>query len=291
MHSVYRNLPRGHIRLLTVHPGNETTALSGTLHSTPLEEAPQFEAVSYAWGTGSFTETLNIISNPGTVFTSGEHEVSGAGHITRNVTSLLRCLRRRSETRILWIDAICINQASISERNDQVQQRRKIYSRARVVVIWLGPAIEGDGSGQAIAFLNQMGQNQQRRNNTISDGLVQDDDSAFSQDYQDGSESTKVISSTHLLTARAITPQDLPSPGRMLLSLMTTYYIKTKSSENYNYYVNVKVWNLWGLQRQSLARGETARRARLAMAFLVDIKVDEEISHVTLGAPGCCYDS
>lgn len=182
MHSVYRNLPRGHIRLLTVHPGNETTALSGTLHSTPLEEAPQFEAVSYAWGTGSFTETLNIISNPGTVFTSGEHEVSGAGHITRNVTSLLRCLRRRSETRILWVDAICINQANISERNDQVQQRRKIYSRARVVVIWLGPAIEGDGSGQAIAFLNQMGQNQQRRNNTISDGLVQDDDSAFSQD-------------------------------------------------------------------------------------------------------------
>ncbi|KAH9233416.1 hypothetical protein K456DRAFT_1838489 [Colletotrichum gloeosporioides 23] len=261
MHSVYRNLPRGHIRLLTVHPGNETTALSGTLHSTPLEAAPEFEAVSYAWDTGSFTETLNIISNPSTVSTSGEHEVSGAGHIsiTRNVTSLLRCLRRESEARVLWIDAICINQANISERNDQVQQMRKIYSRARVVVIWLGPATEGDGSDRAIAFLNQMGQNQQRRSNTTSDGSVQDDDSTFIQDYEDGSESTKVIPSTHLLTARASTHRDLLSPGRMLLSLMTTFrywvqlwskYIKTKSSENYNYYVNVKVWNPWELRKR-----------------------------------------
>ncbi|CAI0654522.1 unnamed protein product [Colletotrichum noveboracense] len=145
-----------------------------------------------------------------------------------------------------------------------------------------------------------MGQNQQRRSNTTSDGSVQDDDSTFIQDYEDGSESTKVIPSTHLLTARASTHRDLLSPGRMLLSLMTTFrywvqlwskYIKTKSSENYNYYVNVKVWNPWELRKRSLARSKTARRARLEMAYSVDIKVDGEISHVSLGAPGGCYDN
>ncbi|KAK2730266.1 heterokaryon incompatibility protein [Colletotrichum kahawae] len=304
MHSVYGNLPRGHIRLLTVHPGNETTALSGTLLSTPLEAAPEFEAVSYAWGTGSFTETLNIISNPGTASTSGEHGVSGAGQIsiTHNVTSLSRCLRRESEARVLWIDAICINQANITERNDQVQRMRKIYSRARVVVIWLGPATEGDGSDRAIAFLNQMGQSQNHRSNTesqrtmktsvVSDASMQEDDSTFSQESEDYFESTNVISSTPPLTERASLPRNLLSPARMLLSLTATFrdwvqiwsqYIRTKSSKNYNYYVNVKVWNPWELHRQSLARSKTAR---LEMAYFVDIKVDEEISHVTLGAPG-----
>ncbi|KAK4890937.1 hypothetical protein LTR27_010385 [Elasticomyces elasticus] len=37
-----------------------------------------------------------------------------------------------------WIDAICIDQANTKERNNQVQQMRKIFSYARFVLIWLG---------------------------------------------------------------------------------------------------------------------------------------------------------
>lgn len=39
-----------------------------------------------------------------------------------------------------WIDAICIDQSNVMERNHQVQIMRKIYSNARSVSVWLGKA-------------------------------------------------------------------------------------------------------------------------------------------------------
>jgi hypothetical protein len=38
----------------------------------------------------------------------------------------------------MWIDAICINQADIAEREAQVKLMRRIYQQASTVVIWLG---------------------------------------------------------------------------------------------------------------------------------------------------------
>ena len=37
-----------------------------------------------------------------------------------------------------WVDALCINQSDIDERNDQVQLMRRIYKQADSVMIWLG---------------------------------------------------------------------------------------------------------------------------------------------------------
>ncbi|KAF2822682.1 hypothetical protein CC86DRAFT_458461 [Ophiobolus disseminans] len=37
-----------------------------------------------------------------------------------------------------WVDALCINQQDIDERNTQVQMMGKIYSLAKLVVVWLG---------------------------------------------------------------------------------------------------------------------------------------------------------
>jgi hypothetical protein len=39
---------------------------------------------------------------------------------------------------MLWVDALCINQADIEERDEQVKKMGSIYSKARQVVIWLG---------------------------------------------------------------------------------------------------------------------------------------------------------
>jgi len=55
----------------------------------------------------------------------------------------------------MWIDAICINQNDISERNNQVRQMGAIYSQASQVVVWLGE--ETGDSGRAIAFLEKIG--------------------------------------------------------------------------------------------------------------------------------------
>lgn len=38
----------------------------------------------------------------------------------------------------LWIDAICLNQKNIQERNHQVKQMYEIYRSARSVLVWLG---------------------------------------------------------------------------------------------------------------------------------------------------------
>jgi hypothetical protein len=37
-----------------------------------------------------------------------------------------------------WIDAICINQLDVPERNQQLAMMKWIYFRADTVVIWLG---------------------------------------------------------------------------------------------------------------------------------------------------------
>ena len=58
-----------------------------------------------------------------------------------------------SNDRILWIDAICINQSDIQERNAQVRQMLDIYKSATRMVVWLG---EGDrDSDKATAFINK----------------------------------------------------------------------------------------------------------------------------------------
>jgi hypothetical protein len=43
---------------------------------------------------------------------------------------------------LLWIDAICIDQAFTPEKNEQVQQMKDIYKTSAGTIIWLGPADE-----------------------------------------------------------------------------------------------------------------------------------------------------
>lgn len=47
-------------------------------------------------------------------------------------------LRHADSARAIWVDAICINQGDINERNHQVHIMRRIYSRAASVIVWLG---------------------------------------------------------------------------------------------------------------------------------------------------------
>lgn len=62
------------------------------------------------------------------------------GHILTgsNLHAALLHLRYPDRTRTLWIDAICINQANITERGRQVGMMKDIYRSATRVVIWLG---------------------------------------------------------------------------------------------------------------------------------------------------------
>ena len=56
-----------------------------------------------------------------------------------NLYHALQDLLQRHSASYIWIGAICINQADIKERNQQVQLMGKIYSQADIVLGYLGP--------------------------------------------------------------------------------------------------------------------------------------------------------
>ncbi|KAK1754438.1 heterokaryon incompatibility protein-domain-containing protein [Echria macrotheca] len=91
----------------------------------------EYHALSYTWGDPIFTETLPVI----------DHVACGpitAIHITQNLHAALLSLRKPDTTLVLWVDAVCINQADVLERNSQVSNMPTTYSRASSVIVWLG---------------------------------------------------------------------------------------------------------------------------------------------------------
>jgi hypothetical protein len=89
---------------------------SGTAHP--------FEALSYAWGSGDSPKSI-LVNNC-------EYAVGA------NLHAALLHLRDRFMDRILWVDAICIDQTNTAEKSQQVQSMAKIYAKASRVIVWLG---------------------------------------------------------------------------------------------------------------------------------------------------------
>ncbi|KAJ9668949.1 hypothetical protein H2201_000775 [Coniosporium apollinis] len=125
------------IELLPPHKaaavGSSDEPLQCTIHVYSLDEAPEYEALSYMWG--SMHRHLPI-----SVMETDElgHETEKALYATPQLMMALRRLRQSSNTRRLWIDQLCINQDNNDERGKQVQLMGSIYKKAQRVVVWLG---------------------------------------------------------------------------------------------------------------------------------------------------------
>lgn len=122
---LYQDLGTRQIRLLVLRPD---PTLKGeiicTLQTVSIDSLPIYEALSYAWG-----------ENPPL------HRIRCNGHevpVGENLFHALRELRHGTEPRLLWIDAICIDQKNVKERGDQVSIMKDIYSLATGVIVWLG---------------------------------------------------------------------------------------------------------------------------------------------------------
>ncbi|RYP53835.1 hypothetical protein DL768_001286 [Monosporascus sp. mg162] len=63
--------------------------------------------------------------------------------ITKALAYVLRQFRHPHEPIVLWVDAICINQKDIAERNSQLTLMWTIYRRAEEVLVWLGEDLTG----------------------------------------------------------------------------------------------------------------------------------------------------
>ena len=144
IHPVYQkqklDVDRDCIRLLTISPGTSQDALHCGLVVVPLASDTAFEAVSYTWGQRDLGYLINI-----------DDEYHGFP-VGSNLLELLLNLRQTQAPRTVWIDAICINQGDLLERSRQVKMMRKIYSSARQVIIWLGPATHQ--TAPAIHYIN-----------------------------------------------------------------------------------------------------------------------------------------
>lgn len=114
--------PSREIRLLRIAPGDPLRCQL-SVHKT--EEAPEYRAISYAWGDATYTHTI---------------QVDGQDFAVReNCACALRQARQFfPEGTLIWLDAICINQADNAEKSAQVAMMGRIFSEARSVLVSVG---------------------------------------------------------------------------------------------------------------------------------------------------------
>ncbi|KAH7026620.1 heterokaryon incompatibility protein-domain-containing protein [Microdochium trichocladiopsis] len=120
------------IRLLHLSPG--LGPLRMALKRVQLHDPQQarYEAISYAWGDSTLTESVYCDDR--------------RLNIPASLYVALRQLRPAdpgAAPRVLWADAICINQRDTDEKNHQVALMDQIYAKPTGVLIWLGADTEG----------------------------------------------------------------------------------------------------------------------------------------------------
>ncbi|KAE9369832.1 hypothetical protein N431DRAFT_560556 [Stipitochalara longipes BDJ] len=86
-----------------------------------------FDALSYVW-----FDPMDP-NQPKTIYVDGK-----SFEISQNLYSALLQVYTKWPLKYLWVDQICIDQGSISEKNQQVPLMSKIYGRALKIHIWLG---------------------------------------------------------------------------------------------------------------------------------------------------------
>jgi hypothetical protein len=114
------------IRLLELLPGAEDDAIQCRLNEITLSKTKEikFESLSYTWGEAN--DQRSIMCN------------EKALKVPTNLAEALGALRLSDRSRMLWADAVCINQNDDGEKGQQVQLMRKIYSSSERTLVWLG---------------------------------------------------------------------------------------------------------------------------------------------------------
>lgn len=112
------------IRLLHIEAGISEVA-ECTLHICDLAKEPHYETISYVWGDPHDRDLVRI-----------------NGHDVSVPASSARAIRRvrlpEQKSRVIWIDAICIDQSNFGERSQQVAIMGEIYKAGLANMIYLG---------------------------------------------------------------------------------------------------------------------------------------------------------
>ena len=134
----YASLREDHFRVFefkTLEP-----VITASLVDYPDNSPQEYFALSYAWGIDANTEPIMC---DGRILMITPHLKEGLQQICIN-----------SGCQRLWVDAICINQASDAEKAMQVAKMHNIYRKAKGVYVWLGK--EENGSDEAFIAINNV---------------------------------------------------------------------------------------------------------------------------------------
>jgi hypothetical protein len=122
---------------LVLLPGQDDAEIRCEIQHALLDGAPRYEALSYTWGDPKGENSLvPCRGDPSASYPVKIDE--GYLKVAYNLMVALKHLRHDTNTRTLWIDAICINQHDDEEKNHQVKAMARIYSGASRVLAWLG---------------------------------------------------------------------------------------------------------------------------------------------------------
>ncbi|KAF7529461.1 hypothetical protein G7054_g9835 [Neopestalotiopsis clavispora] len=121
---IYSDLEKNELRILILEAGPPGSEISCRLLVCRHEDRLPYDALSYAWG-----DPTNVM-----LITCNDQSL----RIPANLYVALQFLRHRTDDRILWVDALCINQKNKTERGHQVEKMSRIFSEANRTLVWLG---------------------------------------------------------------------------------------------------------------------------------------------------------
>jgi Heterokaryon incompatibility protein (HET) len=159
----YSALNEGEFRTLVLHPGEWHEPILCQIAKQHIQHIQvPYAALSYTWGDPTPTDRVRCILNA----RFAAHATEGARQdlfalgelsVTNNLLIALRRFRSNERMTAIWVDALCIDQTSVAEKNQQLQIIWAIFACASKVAIWLGEA--SDHSSAGLSFLDKMFRN------------------------------------------------------------------------------------------------------------------------------------
>ena len=127
---IYSTLKENEIRIVRLHHWRSSVddPIACSLITTSIHSTHSYETLSYTWGTTIQQKPITLDGIPFAV--------------TENLYAALKSLRGRDTDRLIWVDALAINQVDIPERNSAIRRMREIYAYAQETMVWLGPDLQ-----------------------------------------------------------------------------------------------------------------------------------------------------
>lgn len=147
----YGLLRPGEFRLFVLFRGGKDEPLRGIIFTcSSFKSTGPYRTLSYEWGVGTTTG-----KTPGTTRSTTTIAVQdGFIQVGASLGSALKELRHEVDSLVLWIDAICINQANESEKAKQIPLLPKIFQQATCTLAFI--SVPGNHGSIAMMTLLQI---------------------------------------------------------------------------------------------------------------------------------------